>query len=168
MIPGKIARRVPQKPHFSTRPPQLHPAVRLNAAAAAGPSRGGGLVEQRDGDGDAVSLELAHEASVAADQRVKESKATSQPTESAASLVVCEAVPTKSSVAPHPTPFHSLILPFPSQRRLLPPPRTNPVPASRKATGGRAACGHAPMHPKLSRVAHRLLCCGGHASGDDL
>uniref|UniRef100_A0ACD5XXE8 Uncharacterized protein n=1 Tax=Avena sativa TaxID=4498 RepID=A0ACD5XXE8_AVESA len=24
------------------------------------------------------------------------------------------------------------------------------------------------MHPKLSRVAHRLLCCGGHGSGDDL
>jgi hypothetical protein len=114
MIPGKIAKRVVPEIRSSTRPPQLHPAVLLNSAAA-GPSRGGGLVEKRDGDGDgdAVSLELAHEASVAADQRVKESKATSQPTESAASLVVCEAVTSRLCLSQQsppspPTPRHSI------------------------------------------------------------
>lgn len=51
------------------------------------------------------------------------------------------------------------------------PPSVSSQPVSRRDEQRGTAAGareRAPMHPKLSRVARRILCCGRNASGDDL
>jgi hypothetical protein len=73
------------------------------------------------------------------------------------------------------TPLLSVASPVPPPSSPRPPPPHSSCPArqplfrsvrSRRRRGlpeGRAP----PMHPKLSRAARRLLCCGGAAAGED-
>jgi hypothetical protein len=73
------------------------------------------------------------------------------------------------------TPLLSVASPVPPASSPRPPPPHSSCPArqplfrsvrSRRRRGlpeGRAP----PMHPKLSRAARRLLCCGGAAAGED-
>jgi hypothetical protein len=49
------------------------------------------------------------------------------------------------------------------------PPHSLLLPHTTTAFPSRPVCSFAlpPMHSKLSRAAHRLLCCGGAAAGED-